>query len=499
MDLTSSWVLLVVVVLGGCIALYADRLGRNLGKKRLKLGSLRPRKTAELIVIGAGMLTPILAILAIMAISAEARQWIVRGYNAVRDARTAVEARDRAIAKYDEALKKASALDIRLQDQETRLNRALKLSGQYEAQAKQSEARAKTAVGKVGALESRVTGLSKEVKSKQATLESVQKDLNGARQTLTEAQQKFKVAYADREAAYADVDRLNREITKLNANIDTGKGDLEKLKGELALKQEELKSAEVAKRQAVDALQVQLDRLNLDLEGAQQTLNQARAQVRELAQKWLFERLTFRIGEEVARLPVGRQLSQSEAVRAIDNVLLKARTLAEEQGAAANNEGLAADIFEADSNGVQVPTQLIRNRILRDLVGKAEERVLVARVPINTFANQFVPLEVVALPNPIVFKEGELLGETRVDSNLPVGRLFEAIGDLLRDQVRKKAEDRKMIPIGGKDDAYGSISPDVIFSLITSIQATGRTVRLQALAKDDTRAAGPLALDFRLR
>jgi hypothetical protein len=118
---------------------------------------------------------------------------------------------------------------------------------------------------------------------------------------------------------------------------------------------------------------------------------------------------------------------------------------------------------------------------------------------VNTFSNQFVPLHVTVQSNPIVFQEGEVLGEARIDSDLSVGGLFEAIGDLLRDQVRRKAEDRKMIPISGKDDAYGSVTPDLIFSLITSIQATGRTVRLQVLTKEATRAAGPLELDFRLR
>ncbi len=499
MDLTSSWVLLLVVVLGGVIALYADRLGRNLGKKRLKLGSLRPRKTAEIIVFAAGMLTPFIAILAIMAISAEARQWIARGYGAVRDARAAVEARDRAISKYDEALKKTSALDIRLQDQEKRLNSALALSGKYEGQAKDAAERARAAVGKVGSLEKRVSGLSGEVKSRQATLESVKGDLAGARTSLKGLVQSFQAQKKLKEEAELEVSDLIADIGALEQKIDKGQGDLTTMGRELEQKKIELKLAEDAKTKAVDDLNLEVNRINRELALAEQTLISAKLDVQQLAQKWLFERLIFRLGEEVARLPVGRQLSQSEAERAIENILRIARDKAAEEGAAANPDGLPADIFEVAANGARIPVPQIKARVLRDLVGKGDERVLVARVPLNTFANQFVPLEIVALPNPIVFKEGELLGETRVDSSLPVGRLFEAIGDLLRDQVRTKAEDRKMIPIGGKDDAYGSISPDVIFSLISSIQASGRTVRLQALAKNDTRAAGPLALDFRLR
>lgn len=500
MDLTSSWVLLLVILLGGGIAVYADRLGRNLGKKRLKLGSLRPRRTAELIVLAAGMLTPLLAILAIMAISAEARQWIAKGYGAVRDARAAVEARDRAIDKYEEALKKAGELDIRLRDQEERLKRALDLSAKYENQARQAQGKAQQALGKVGTLERRVGGLSSEVKARQAALSGVQSDLQRARTALGDIQQKFKLVDRDRNDAYRDIDRLNGEINHLEKQIQSGKGDLEKLRGELAKKQIELNDAEEAKRKAVDALQGELELLNAQLERAANAVAVAQAQLNSAAQRWLFERLIFRIGEEVARLPVRRQLSRSEAERAVESVLRLARGRADSEGAGVNADGVSADIFQTlDAAGNPVTASALKERLIRSLVGQADERVIVARVMANTFANQFVPLDIVSYSNPVVIREGEVLGESRIDSSLPVGQLFEAIGDLLRDQVRRKAEERRLIPIAGKDDAYGSVTPDVIFSLMNSIQAAGRTVRLQVLAKEETRAAGPLLLDFRLR
>ena len=67
MDILSVLFLAVVIILGGVIALIADRLGRTLGKKRLTYLKMRPRRTAEVITVAAGMLITLLTMVTLLA------------------------------------------------------------------------------------------------------------------------------------------------------------------------------------------------------------------------------------------------------------------------------------------------------------------------------------------------------------------------------------------------------------------------------------------------
>lgn len=493
MDLTSSWVLLLVVLLGGVIALYADRLGRNLGKKRLKLGSLRPRRTAEVIVFAAGMLTPLIAILAIMAVSAEARIWILRGYKAAQEARQAVQERDRALKEYERVLKQARDLDIQIQDLQGTLEAARRRSGEYEAKASKAESRAKVA-------DQRVRSLAGEVTIREHKLGAVQKSLTAAGLRLQTMSSNVRQLNRDREDLYKQVDNLNGEITDLETKIKSGQGDLTKMSAELTQKQSELQAAERARQKAVDDLAAALEDMDRQLEQARQTLEQFQVDVRDAAARWLTEPLIFRKDDEVARLSVGAQLSQSEAERSLDAVLSEAQRIAIDRGAGRNDSGSEAGFLPyTQDDGTRLSPEQQRQLIVRQLTGRSSESVIVAKVLVNRFSGQFLPLQVTVHPNPIVFRAGQLLGETRIEATTPVGKMFDEIGALLREQVRQKALEGGMLPVSGREDGFGSVTPEEIFALMTSIQNFGRTARLQVLSKNDTRAGGPLALEFRLR
>ncbi|NEQ25285.1 MAG: DUF3084 domain-containing protein, partial [Microcoleus sp. SIO2G3] len=55
--MTSGYILIVaILVLGGVIATLGDRIGTRVGKARLSLFNLRPRKTATVVTIITGSL-----------------------------------------------------------------------------------------------------------------------------------------------------------------------------------------------------------------------------------------------------------------------------------------------------------------------------------------------------------------------------------------------------------------------------------------------------------
>src|SRR5437588_10392153 len=107
----SVLLVLMLVVLGGVIAYFADRLGRTLGKKRLSLMGLRPRHTAEVLTVAAGAVIPIVTFAIVMAASADVREWILHSPEYKRD-------RDNAIADLTSARDELKRVQVDLQAQQ---------------------------------------------------------------------------------------------------------------------------------------------------------------------------------------------------------------------------------------------------------------------------------------------------------------------------------------------------------------------------------------------
>lgn len=496
MDRTSLIFLILVVVLGGFIALYADRFGRELGKKRLRLGKLRPRRTAEIIVFTAGVFAPLLAILVLVLVSAEARHWIQRGYKAVQDARNAEEARKRAIGQYDLILTKSRQLESQIKDLEAQQEDIRRQSETFSKQAKQSEQQAKAALQKVSGLDRKVFELGGKVRTRQEQLSKVQSDLSSSQTRLSSLSQSYNALQRQRDEANAEVERLGGDITDLEEQIRNGQGDLTKLQADLAAKQNELREAQATYDRAVADLNADLERVDRELRSAQAMLNVVQQDLQDLATKSLTEPVIFQVGEEVARLAVDRQLSASEAQRALDTALHNARQIAKERGAGVNADGYEADLVERVNPRITVAQQ--REAIIRALTGRGQESLLVIRTPVNAFNDTFVPLDVQIFNNPIVFEAGDLLGEERIDANVSIDKILEQVTNLLSVTVRQKAEERKMIiAVGG--GGLGRLQPAEVFGIVSTIQNLQRVVRLQAIAKSQTRAGGPLEIEFRFR
>ena len=71
--------------MGGLIAYLGDWLGRKMGKKRLRIGGLRPRHTATFFTVLMGMLIPLATTYGLVTQSAAVRQWIVEGPELARE------------------------------------------------------------------------------------------------------------------------------------------------------------------------------------------------------------------------------------------------------------------------------------------------------------------------------------------------------------------------------------------------------------------------------
>lgn len=68
----------VLVLISGAIALIGNRIGREIGRRRLSLFGLRPRYTAQIITISSGVLITATTLIVVLLISQEARVALFR-------------------------------------------------------------------------------------------------------------------------------------------------------------------------------------------------------------------------------------------------------------------------------------------------------------------------------------------------------------------------------------------------------------------------------------
>jgi uncharacterized protein (DUF3084 family) len=88
--MTSGYILIVaILVMGGVLATLGDRIGTKVGKARLSLFNLRPRKTATLVTVITGIMIASSTLGILLATSGPLRDGILEIDNIKRNLRIA--------------------------------------------------------------------------------------------------------------------------------------------------------------------------------------------------------------------------------------------------------------------------------------------------------------------------------------------------------------------------------------------------------------------------
>ena len=192
----SGWLLiLALLALGGVLATLGDRLGSRVGKARLSLFNLRPRKTAVLITVLTGSLISAISLGLMLAVSERLRV----------------------------GLFELDALQARLLESRTTLRRSeqnLRLSRQEQARVEAALQRARR---------------DREQTRRQLTAAEIQ-----ARQLRGE----LKPLQAQRMQLLAQRDRLNRDIRARDQEISKTETELARVRGLITAGETELKGLE---------------------------------------------------------------------------------------------------------------------------------------------------------------------------------------------------------------------------------------------------------------
>lgn len=506
MDPLSFGFLALVFVIGGLIAWLADGLGRKLGKQRRSLFGLRPRHTATLLTIGAGVVIPMVTTAVLWGVSSDFRQWVIEGRAAIARSKTLQS----QVNKLEEERKTLnddlSNLNVRMkasQEQsaqlQTRANKSL-------ADAKAAEGRAQKAQANVKRLDKRLRDQSASLRGVQARLASVGATLRSLERTRTELERSFALQRADLDASYQYNRELNQEnvtLTGTNESLKTTIANLERQQGELeasiATAQGELNKA----KNEIERVLLELDGKNAELASAEAALAQTFNQLNTNVMNSRMQPLIFRYGEELARVSLPANLLPAEAGASLKRLLLSASIAADARGARPTNQtqsGLSAGLFaRTTDDGKTVTVEEQEAMIAQAISNQKEEIVIVAYSSLNAFTGEYVALTVRPYRNPIVFRQNETIVEGRIDGSQSETTILSALTQFLESSVTEEAMKKGMIPRQHTDSPFGRVSSERLLSLVKLISEAGRMVRITAVAQELTRAADPLRLDFKLR
>ncbi|HVL39955.1 MAG TPA: hypothetical protein VM328_11250, partial [Fimbriimonadaceae bacterium] len=198
---------------------------------------------------------------------------------------------------------------------------------------------------------------------------------------------------------------------------------------------------------------------------------------------------------ELARVIVAPQAGMPEATSLLSRALQEASKRAKERGAKPARSGEVAEL----RNMQDVTAEQQAQRVISMVMGQSEQSVIIVYAFWNVFQDESVPVVANAYRNPLVYRAGQVITERRIDASRDEEDILRQVSAFISTDVRNKAIADKMIPAQGHEQSLGAVSPEMVFNLVADLKRLGRSVRLQALARNDTRAADPLQLDFRVR
>lgn len=504
MDLVSGLVVVLLVLLSGAVAALGDWLGRRLGKKRLRIGKLRPKHTAIVTTFIAGMLITLVTIVILSLMSEQVRKWLIEGADVQRQLQDARDDLDTAGRQLEQGQREIAGVRSELKGERQKLADEQKRVEEATREAASMRTEAASLRAQVGSITSQLSDSSKRLTALRKEYDDLQKEIMVLQGSITEYSKQQEQIFeknnqllAKNEEYLEDIEALERQIAGLNKSINDAKEE-QRIANENFAKE----------RQQIEADRSQALR---DLEAAQSQLTAAKRELSDVQRsayllqtegtRALFNRLIYNRGDELARLSVRSMLSQAEARTLLLGLLEMASRDALGRGATESQSSDSAAVFPPlrDDNDNVVTPEMQFQRALDQLAGKDFEQVVTVRSLVNSFQGGPVAITVVAHKNSVVYEEGDFIIETRIDGRRGVQGVTEALVTFVSNQVRERAERDGMVPAVGRMTELGEVTQEEIQQLVTTIVESGRTVTVRFHAARQTKAGDPLTLDIRLR
>ena len=459
---------LSILILGGVIATIGDRLGTKIGKARLSLFGMRPKKTAVAITILTGGIISITTLAILFATNSQLRTGVFELESIqrkLRRARAELEEtqaeRQRIEQERDQARQEQIAAEDRLNLTRTSLKQSI--DRQQETQARLGE----------------VAQRAETLRNEAQRLQQEQQQLISQRDAVAQqiAQRNQDIAKRDQDIAQQEA-KLNRQDSLLsdqNSRLSTQEEALSRQSSEIAERDSQID----AQREIVAAGESQLK----ELENTQAFLDEA-IRERERDLRLLRQGNVALTRREVLATRVLRVLVPEASQQAINLLLQEANRVALEAIRPGTEEEIQIiQITQAQVDRLKEQLQDGEEYVVRILsVGnyiQGEEQVLV-------FSD--------VVPNKVVFPEQQLLASTSVTLDNPndIRQLQDRIG-LLIESSRFRARQAGVV---SERTVIGDDSIGTLVRFYEELQDYGGTLTLQSITSAPAYTAGPLRINL---
>jgi uncharacterized protein (DUF3084 family) len=506
-DHVSLLFLLFLVVLSGFVAYAGDLIGRNFGKKRRTIFGLRPRHTAAVMTGLFGGLATLIAVGALIAVSEPVRTWIVEGTMA----RQRLQLAEKDLKSTQESLTEAQGTLKTEQEKLRMASQQVADAGKQIATLRATAAELRKTVGQIranlaasrrelAAIQTRYKGLLAEA----GDLSRNNQEVVRQNRQLSARNLELEVSVGANEKRIAD---QVKELEKLNSTITTLNGTISDLQQRLS--DEGARAAQDLARLRADI--GDLERERDAAEGERLAAQRRLAEAQELLQNVLrrlegpttasrLQPMTYQNGDELARIEVRASLSAGEAKNIVLALFTAADSQAKAQGAGTLPDGSHAGlVLRYGPRNEPITEEEQRAAAIEALAGKPAEQVVVARAFLNSFRGEPVALDIKVLPNPVVYRAGEVVAELRIDGRQSENEILREIERFASGGLSRAAVEKGMVPAVGKPQPLGELPSDQLIEIVQTARQASRPLRLLFVAGQDTRAAQRLKLELRLR
>jgi len=230
--MTTGLVLIAaILILGGVIATVGDRLGTRVGKARLTLFNLRPRKTATLITILTGGIIAASTFGILFAVSDNLRTGVFDLERIRHERQVAEEERDKARAEREQIERRLETARRKQEAARKRLatiNQFLQAANDRQARTAAQLSQAQTRLGAVQSRFQQAQAFLQTVSSQLATLRIELQQLQAGRQDLIRQRDQVRGQIAERDQEISARDRAIAERETQLSALASQRSDLEK-------------------------------------------------------------------------------------------------------------------------------------------------------------------------------------------------------------------------------------------------------------------------------
>ena len=490
--MTSTYILIVaILVLGGVLGTLGDRIGTKVGKARLSLFNLRPRKTATVVTILTGSLISTSTLGILLATSGSLRQGLFELETIQKKLR---------IAKADIQRLNAQKSQVETELAKTRAEQAsvqqrLDITNQNFQQAR----------NQLKKISQQTTSLRAEIKSLLAERQELlqQRDQLNERIILLKAL----VTQRDQELAKKDqtinqrnqeldrtINERNREVAKKDQTINERNQELVKQDKVIAERESRLKELEQQLKEAISQRETRLQELEQELTQREIQLDEGEKQLAYLQQQvesleqYYQDYQALRQGNvalvrgRVLSFGVVRIVKPSAATQAVEQLLREANRTAIE--ITRNNQNSYEPL-------VQIPEAQVEQLVNQIKDGKDYVvRILSAGNYVE--GEKQVQVFADAALNQVVYQAGDTLATISADSSTMTNEEMRQRLDQLLSAAQFRA--RRAGILGMVQVGDGRIS--TIIRFIEQLDQYGQPVDVRVIVQETTYTAGPLKMQL---